>query len=113
MLFRSEEFSPSSISFTSKDSLDTGAAMQMGLFAFLSKFHSNEDKEALRMLLYAPALIVRNRAVDVGCAKRAISALSLIWAELEAHYKDVVNASRKLFKVPFFTDFNLKEQKTA
>ncbi len=113
-----EELEPDTISFTSKDSVDSGAAVSAEFFAFLKMMNTKEkwteaEKDSLRLMFYCPALMVRARTIESQNLKRALSALSIIQAELEAHYRDVVSSSRKLFDAPFFTDLVLKEQKSA
>lgn len=112
-----EVFEPDTISFTSKDSIDSGAAASAELFAFLRMMNTKEawsesEKEMLRLIFYYPALLVRERAIEAQNFKRALSALSIIHAELEAHPKDVVSSCRKLFQKPFFSEMVLKRQKS-
>lgn len=108
-----ERIKPDSISFTSKDSVDSGAAFSAEFYGFLRMMNSKEsfseaEKEFMRSLFYAPALLVRQRVIDAQNFKRAISALSIINAELEAHYSKVVSSSSKLFRTPFFKGLTLK-----
>ncbi|HEY2811296.1 MAG TPA: hypothetical protein VGJ00_07920 [Rhabdochlamydiaceae bacterium] len=108
-----EEFKPDTISFTSKDGIDSAAAMGAELFAFLRMMnHSGQwsegENDLVRMLFYAPALLIRNRAIEAQYIKRALSALSIVNAELEAHFNKVVAACSKLFKLPFFEELHLR-----
>src|SRR5579862_4649254 len=111
-----EELEPNTVSFTSKDGIDSGAALSAEIFSFLKMMNtkgswSEGEKDSVRLLLHSPALIVRGRAIEAQNLKRVLSALSIINAELEAHYKDVVSSCAKLFRLPFFSNLMLKEQK--
>ena len=63
-----EQFSPDSISFTCKDAIDTGAAQGATFYGFLRLFNEDlskkEERDFLLWLLYAPALFIRERAID-------------------------------------------------
>jgi hypothetical protein len=102
-----EEFKPDSLGFICKDGVDTGPAASAELFAFLrmmnnpSHFSKNEE-ELLLWMIYAPALMVRERGMDPQRLSRMVSALSIVAAELEAHHKETVAACNKLYKRPFF-----------
>ena len=109
-----EIFKPDIISFTCKDAIDTGAAASAELFAFLRMMNdashwSKEEKDFLLWMLYSSALGLRERAIDVQRLSRMTSALSLITAELEAHYRETVIACSKLYQVSFFKNLKVKE----
>jgi hypothetical protein len=109
-----EIFKPDTISFTCKDAIDMGAAASAELFAFLRMMNdashwSKEEKDFLLWMLYSSALAMRERAIDIQRLNRMTSALSLINAELEAHYHETVSACSKLYQFSFFK--GLKVQK--
>jgi hypothetical protein len=109
-----EQMKPTTISFTSKDSIDGGAALGAEMFAFLQMMNrkgpfTEEEKDFMRWLFYTPALTIRQRAIDCQHLKRTLSALSIINAELEAHFADVVASAAKLFRLPFFKNLSLRE----
>ena len=109
-----ENYRPDTLSFTSKDAIDHGPAESAELFAFLHMMNTKagwteEEKDVIKWILYGPALIVRERAIDVELLRRSLSALSVINAELEAHFRDVVASCAKLFNVPFFKELRVKE----
>ena len=102
-----EEIKPDTLSFTSKDAIDSAAAWDAKLFCLLKMGNSTQpwseaEKQFISWLFYAPALLVRNRAIESQHIKRAISALSLINAQLEAHYQHVIDSFNRLFRTPFF-----------
>ena len=109
-----EDFKPDSFSFTCKDAVDTGAVASVELYAFMrlmndsTKF-SKEEANFLLWILYAPALMNRERAVDPTRFNRMESALAAIHAELEAHRDKTVDACSKLYKLPFFKGLLVKE----
>jgi hypothetical protein len=109
-----EMFNPDTISLTCKDAVDTGAVASAELFAFLRMMNdpshwSKQEKDFLLWMLYAPALAVRERAIDSEQLARMVSALELVTAELEAHPHETVAAVAKLYKLPFFKDLRVKE----
>jgi hypothetical protein len=76
---------PSSISFTCKDAIDTGAASTASFYGFIQlltgDISSKSEQDFLRWLLYTPALFIRERAVDPERLNRTISALERIDGE--------------------------------
>lgn len=109
-----EDFKPDSLSFTCKDAVDTGAVASVELFAFMrlmndSTRFSKDEANFLLWMLYAPALMNRERAVNMQRFNRMESALALINAELEAHRDKTVEACSKLYKLPFFKGLSIKE----
>jgi hypothetical protein len=109
-----EDFKPDILSFTCKDGIDTGAAASTTFFAFLRMMNSPskwsiDEKDFVLWMLYSPALSVRERAIDNQRVNRMVSALSVINAELEAHYQETVNACRKLYKLAFFKGLTFQE----
>jgi hypothetical protein len=82
-----ELLDPYSISFTCKDAIDVGAA-QNGIFYGLIKMiegtlTKRECSDFLRYLFYAPALFIRERAIDSERFNRALSALERVDGELQ------------------------------
>ncbi len=87
---------PSSLSFTCKDAIDTGAASSALFYGFFklltSQFKPKEDADFLRWLLYTPALFIRERAIDPERLNRALSALEQLHEELAEDGKNVLKA---------------------
>ena len=109
-----EESRPDTLSFSCKDGVDIGACCSAELFAFLRMMNdpspwSKQERDFLLWMVYAPALTLRNRAVDFKRLERMIDALSLIGAELEAHRQDVLLAASQLYQFPFFKSAIIKE----
>ncbi len=91
------------VSFTCKDALDNGAAMGAGFFAFLRQLSTGEawfkeEKDFLLWMLYGPALIVRERLIDISRLNRTISALAALDAELEIRRKPLLEAFSALYE---------------
>lgn len=102
-----EDFKPDSLSFTCKDAVDTGAAASAEMYAFLRMMNdpapfSKKEADFLLWMLYAPAIIHRERAIDSGRFNRMASAMAVIQAELEASGPKTIEACSKLFSFPFF-----------
>lgn len=105
---------PDLLSFSCKDAIDTGAAATAALYSFLRLMNdpsawSKEEKGFLLWMLYAPALTLRQRAIDVTRLHRVISALAIVNAELEAHYENTVTTCSALYAISFFKDLKVKE----
>lgn len=93
---------PDSLSFTCKDGVDTGAA-QSALFYSAVKLltgdlSSKEELDFLRWLFYAPALLVRERAIDPERFHRALSALERFDAELSERQLPILKALSALYR---------------
>ncbi|MEI6243020.1 MAG: hypothetical protein WCP39_06420, partial [Chlamydiota bacterium] len=86
-----EIYKPDSMSFTCKDGVDTGAVESGFFYAFIKLLTGSsfkrEEEDFLRWLLYAPALLVRERAVDAERFYRALSALSFVEERLQKEAK--------------------------
>jgi len=113
-LYCLEKARPDYFSFTCKDAIDTGAVMAAGLFSFLKMFGSSpqlneKERSLLLYLLYAPALTLRERAVDKSRLHRAVSALSLVQAEIEAQGAKLRKECNKLFSEPLFDLLRIEE----
>lgn len=109
-----EMFKPDLFSFICKDAIDTSAAAHAELFAFLRAMSSPsqwsiEEKNFLLWMLYAPALSIRERAIDSMRLNRMLSALSIISAELDAHRENTIENCSKLYAIPFFKALAVKE----
>jgi hypothetical protein len=70
---------PDSVSLSCKDSIDTGEAYNAELFAFLKLINNQEwtdhDWQHLHVMLYAPALLIRERVMLPDRFNRLLSAL--------------------------------------
>ncbi|MES2345446.1 MAG: hypothetical protein V4494_05880 [Chlamydiota bacterium] len=103
---------PDSISLTCKDAIDTGSAASAGFFAFLKILSQNaiwtqEDKDRLLWMLYAPALFIRERAIDPQVLHRTVSMMATLQTSMETHGKDVLKALCSLFSYPIFNDLKV------
>lgn len=79
-----EHFKPHSMSFTSKDGVDEGAAAAGSFYAFVRlvehDLKKKEEQDFLRWLFYAPALLIRERALQHSPFLRALGSLEAIAA---------------------------------
>jgi hypothetical protein len=104
------------ISFTCKDGIDTGAAASSAFYGFSrmlssSKPWSTEDKNFFLFSLYAPALLVRHRAIDVQRLHRSLSALEHFETTLQHRREKTLQACAELF--PDFPIQKLKVTEAA
>jgi hypothetical protein len=79
---------PDMVSFVCKDGIDTGACMAAGFYTFLKLLISDiglkkEDELFVEWLLYAPALLLRDRAVDSQRLHRMVSSLGIFHGALQ------------------------------
>jgi hypothetical protein len=114
VLFFIQEYEPDTLSFTCKDAIDTGASASAQMYAFLRMMNDSsqwteQEKDFLLWMLYAPALMFRQRAIDPLRLNRAIDALCVIGAQLQSHDHHIVDACGKLFKIPFFKGLSVTE----
>ena len=106
-------YQPDCFSFTCKDAVDIGPAMSGEMFGFLRMLNSEAplskaEKDFLLWTFHAPALIVRERAMDAQRFNRALSLLSLVSGEIDADRKEITKELARLFNRPFFNGLELK-----
>ena len=100
-----EVIEPDSLSFTCKDAVDTGAA-QLAIFAglvFVMNDRLDKEGDFLRWILYAPALFVRERAIDPERLDRALCVLDRF-----NECKDLASALSGLYQPKFLKNISLK-----
>ena len=107
-----EMVQPHSLSFTCKDAVDVGAAASAGFYAFLKLMSRSYDwqedeRDFLIWMLFAPALAVRERPIDLQRLSRTVSSLSCINAELEVQRSKVLKACGTLFDFPLFNEVSV------
>ncbi len=78
-----DQVKPDSLSFTCKDAIDTGAAAAATFYGFLKildgeDMAEKEEFDFLLWLFYAPALFIRERAIDPERLHRSLSVLERI-----------------------------------
>ncbi|MCF7806858.1 MAG: hypothetical protein K9M13_04335, partial [Simkaniaceae bacterium] len=103
---------PALISFSCKDAIDTGACASFGLYGFLKLLlpelsWSEEEKDLALKLIFAPALLVRERNVEIRRLSRIISILALINSEKDVHKKAFADLTKSLFHNEGVTNIEL------
>jgi len=109
-----ETIEPTELSFTCKDAIDIGAMQLAGFYSYLKlmsrdPIFSDEERDFLVWLIFAPALLIRNRAVDGHRLSRTVSSLSVMSAALEANPKALIKEAEALFERPVFSKLRLNE----
>ena len=104
---------PDTLSFTSKDSLDTGAAAGASFFSFLRMMSSREsfsqkEKNDLLWMFNSPALTVRGRLIDAQRMSRSVSCLAHMHTEFDERAKELIKAFNEFYSTPLET-IKLKE----
>jgi hypothetical protein len=97
-----------SMSFSCKDGIDTGAAAAAGFFAFLSMIRGDfgdEEADDFVWLLYGPAMVNRERAIDSWRFHRVVNFLSLVDRERK---EGLAKALGALYETPYFSEVKLK-----
>lgn len=93
---------PEYISFSCKDAVDVGSSASFSFFCFLKLFQtklqwSEEEKDILLRIVFAPALLVRERNVDMMRLSRSVSILALINSERDVHRNSLIGIAHRLF----------------
>lgn len=106
-----EVIKPDLVGFCCKDGVDIGPAAQGMLFAFVKilkdDFTKKETHDLFRWLVYAPALLVRERAIDPERFHRMLSALETVAGALEENGKAVHKELQSLYDARFWKSFDL------
>ena len=107
-----DHFHPSSISFTCKDAIDTGAAESASFYAFLkllkNEFKTKEEHDYFRWLLYAPSLFVRERAIDGERFNRMLSSLERLENGFIENSKEILRKFEELYNPELFKTLEIK-----
>lgn len=105
-----DKVEPNSLSFTCKDAIDTGAALNASLFAVLklltTGLEDKKDQDYFRWLLYTPALFIRERAIDPERLNRTLSALERIDSALAN--KSALKEVEGLYSSEFLKNLRVK-----
>lgn len=109
-----DQFSFESISFTCKDSIDTGAAAGAEFYGFIKMlnedFSKREEQDFLRWLFYAPALFIRERSIDPERFSRSLSVLEKMDSELSENGDQIIKAASENFNPRFFKNLAVKHR---
>lgn len=102
-----ELIKPDFTSFMCKDSLDTGAAATASFMGFvrllsLDPSFSEEEKDLMLWMVYAPALFVRERPIDVQRLNRLVSFLTITTVLFEEKRSKIINDLEPLFEKKTF-----------
>lgn len=106
-----ENMNCGSMSFISKDALDTGAAASACFFSFLrlmadSRPWSEEEKDFVLWMFYYFSLMVRERAIDSHHFNRVITALAALHYKLQEDRNEIINNFSR-----FYNDFDFNKIK--
>lgn len=101
ILFVIDKEKPTSVSFTCKDGIDTGAALSASMYGFLRLLSSKEtwtenDRDFFLFSLYGPALLLRHRIIDDKRLQRALSAFSRLEEALKVSRASILKACSDL-----------------
>ena len=106
-----DHYGPTTVSFTCKDALDTGAAASAIFFGFVQllqgSFGEKKEVDYFRWLLYAPALFVRERAIDPERLCRVLTGLERFDAGMKENSKSIMRDFEKLFSAGLLTGLGI------
>ena len=102
-----EEKKPNFIAFSSKDGVDSAAALNGSFLVFLkqlskSKWQSHEE-DFLSFLFFSPALLTRHRSIDPIALNRSLACLS----HLEEREKELKKTFAALYDKHLFDDIRI------
>ncbi|MDN3504184.1 MAG: hypothetical protein P0S95_01250 [Rhabdochlamydiaceae bacterium] len=103
---------PSYISYSCKDGVDIGSTSTFGLYGFLKLMHtdlnwSEEEKDLILRMIFAPALLVRERNVEIQRLSRIVSVLALINSEIDVDKIAFAKAVKELMKAIDIKDLEI------
>jgi hypothetical protein len=106
-----ERYEPTTVSFTSKDSLDGAAAETAKFYAFMKmlgdEFTSREDLDMFRWLVYNQALFVRERAINEAKLCKMVASLERIQKCLETNSESLLKQMTTIYKPQFLKKLNI------
>lgn len=97
---------PSIIGFMSKDSIDVTSTAACGFYAFFkillekNPFKEESDDDFLEML-FLPALMIRERGIDIQLLSRLMSFLSITASDIEVRRNKLINDFNALYSFKF------------
>jgi hypothetical protein len=99
--------------FSAKDTVDYPSTTTAGFYAFLKAISGEfewkeEEKDFIMSLVFLPALLIRERAVDIKPLSRIISMLSVLNAEEEVDRKKIYKEINKLFVPQYAEELHVK-----
>jgi hypothetical protein len=108
-----DEISPRWISFVCKDGVDVSSMQTGSFYAFIKMLTKDdpwteEDKDYLRILFFTPAILIRERVVDIQRFSRTISMLSVVMGALEGDKNAILKAFTPLYSEKFFNHLKVK-----
>ena len=94
---------PTLLSFSCKDGVDIGSTASFALFGFFKLLMptlkwTDEEKDLVLQILFTPALLVRERNIEIERLTRVVSVLSLINAAKDADRAQFAKLTKTLFK---------------
>lgn len=100
-----EIYNPNILSFSCKDAIDIGALQNMSFYAFLklikSECFDKETQDYIKWLIFEPALLIRERAINSTNLTRELSALAAIDISMLTHKNQMLKALSVLYDPSF------------
>lgn len=105
---------PTHISFSCKDSVDTGPSTYAGFFAFLKLISDDfewsvEEEDFFMWMMQNPAITYRERPIHLERFNRAVSAIAVFNAELDTAREKMLKDFSKLYETPIFKNLGVRE----
>jgi len=111
-----DRISPTQMSFSCKDAIDTGAIAGAGFFAFIKLMSEDsvwslEEEDFFVWMAQSSALMYRERLVRFEQYERMLSVLELLDSELSLHKKTILKAFEPLYGYAIFKHLYAQELK--
>ena len=106
---------PDYFSFTCKDAVDLGALASGGFYSLIKMLNKKskwgqKEYEDLLWLLFAPALMVRERLIDFSGLNQTIGALSLLNEAFEKGEKKLMKELESLYDPSLFEELTIVDE---
>lgn len=110
-----DEISPDFIGFVCKDGVDVSSIGSSGFYAFAKMLSKNdewkeEERDAFSAMIFAPALLLRERVIDIQRLSRIVSMLSVMTGALEVEKTAILKIFEGLFSEKFFSRLSVTQK---
>jgi hypothetical protein len=110
-----DDLGPDFIGFVCKDGIDISSVGTAGFYAFVKMISKNnewkeEERDAFYVMIFTPALLLRERAPDIQRLSRTVSMLSVITAALEVEKTALLKIFEELYSDKFFSRLSVSQK---
>lgn len=107
--------SPDFIGFVCKDGVDVSSATTTSFYGFIKMLSQEEgwkeeEKDFFRMITFTPALLIRERVIDIQRLSRVVSMLSVMTGAIETEKTAIIKDFSKLYSEKLFQHLFVKQK---